>query len=220
MFLRKTDGSFWTWSGSWNTNGQTVLQLEPEFALQSMKNLGRDRFRSVAQVSHGLQYRVGVRDDGTFRIWADEHLVQNKNRGYGGAYEQVPADLQIGDGTNWLAVAGRGDKIVTLKNDGSLWLWDFYRSHPWGKPGDQYRFEPEIQNTIPIRLGTHSDWITISGLGGGVNALAADGSLWFWPLEHSDYYINYDDNDHPHPEPLLDISRKPQPLGNVFGPAD
>jgi hypothetical protein len=214
MFLRKSDGSLWARADSWNTNGQTLLQLEPGFTVQSVKNLGREKFRSVALVSHGLQFRVGVRDDGTFRIWAGERL--HKGVRYGD-YEWFPTDLQIGDGTHWLAVAGQGDKIVTLKDDGSLWLWNFHLNFQRAITWDTDRFAREIQDTRPVRLGTHSDWTAISGSYGNVATLAADGSLWFWPLERSDYYRDYDDGNGSHLEPLLDISHKPQWLGNVFG---
>jgi ABC-type transport system involved in multi-copper enzyme maturation permease subunit len=220
IFLRKTDGSLWMRGNNWNTNGQTLLKIEPGFIVQSVKNLGHDKFRSVAQMWLGLPYKIGVRDDGTFRIWADERVEHNDRQGN---FEWFPTDLQIGDGTNWIAVAGEGDKIVTLKNDGSLWLWNFQYSSQmeWNTRS----FENEIQNTHPIRLGTHSDWIAISDSWGNVTALAADGSLWFWPLENVNsigefYGTQFFNNGDSHFEPLLDISRKPQLLGNVFGNAD
>jgi hypothetical protein len=221
MFLRKSNGSLWTWNiYYWNTNGQTLLQIEPGFTVQSVKNLGREKFRSTAQIWHGLQYKIGVRDDGTFRIYADERLNTTKNP-HANYYEWFPTDLQIGSETNWVAAAGDGEKIVTLKDDGSLWLWNFHRRHPWEEPGDQYRFELEILNTRPVRLGTHSDWIAISGNRDNVTALAADGSLWFWPLENVNdigefYGTGFFNNGDSHFEPLLDISRKPQLLGNIF----
>jgi hypothetical protein len=223
MSLRKTDGSLWTWSESWNTNGQTLLEIEPGFIVQSVKNLGRDKYRSVALISHGLQYKAGIRGDGTFRIWADERLNTSINP-RNGSYEWFSTDLQIGDGTNWIAVAGGGEKIVTLKNDGSLWLWNFYFNYHRAVVWDTDRFAREIQNTRPVRLGTHSDWVAISASWGNVTALAADGSLWFWPLEetrdyannHMGVFVNFFVSDNSHFEPLLDISRKPVYLGNVF----
>jgi hypothetical protein len=75
----------------------------------------------------------------------------------------------------------------------------------------------------PVRLGTHSDWIAIAGADGGIISLAADGSFWFWPLGRpSDfkYFYDYGNGDGSHFEPLLDMSRKPQFLGNVFGKSD
>jgi ABC-type transport system involved in multi-copper enzyme maturation permease subunit len=222
-FLRKTDGSLRTWNQGWDTNGETLLQLEPKFTLQSVKNLGRDRFRSVALVSHGLQYKVGVHDDGTFRIWAEQRLDSDKSNRYGN-YNWFPTDLQIGDGTRWHVVAaGDSDKIVTLKDDGSLWLWDFYFNYRRTARWETDLLAREIQDTRPVHLGTHSDWTAIVSANGGIISLAADGSLWFWPLDRADYYENvyYSGNgDGSQFEPLLDISHKPQFLGNIFAKRD
>jgi hypothetical protein len=209
--FRKTDGSIWTLSGS--TNGQSYLEIAPGYTLVKItESQAAGKFRSTALVYNGLQCRVGVRDDGTFRIFAHELLTVNSHTRYS-SYEWFPADLQIGTGTNWLAVASGGDKVVTLKDDGTLWLWDFHRirTRTW----DQNQLEQGIVKTVPVRLGTHSDWIAISG---NVTTLAADGSLWFWPLGESGGTF-YDDNNHRIPQ-LLDISRKPQFLGNVFGKPD
>jgi hypothetical protein len=220
MVLRKTDGSLWMhpdYDINWDTNGQALLQIEPGFLLQSMKNQERDRFRSVTLVSYGLRYLVGVRDDGTFRILANQRLEWDSGKRYG-HYNWYPTDLQIGNGTNWIAVAGVGGKIVTLKSDGSLWLWDY--CHDYRRGLDINVGGHDIQATRPVRLGTHSDWVAISGGSGNATALAADGSLWFWPVERPDYYSSYNYNNNSYLEPLLDISRKPQFLGNVFGKAD
>jgi hypothetical protein len=129
--------------------------------------------------------------------------------------------LQFGNDTNWLGVAGRGQKIVTLKNDGSMWVWDFYHDNRFG--WDTERDERKMMGVKPVRLGTHADWIAITSADGGIISLAADGSLWYWPLEGGTYMSEtglvrlFQDNDNNSFEPLLDISRKPQFLGNVFG---
>jgi len=157
-----------------------------------------------------------VHNDGTFRIWADERLSTNKISRYS-SYEWFPKDLPIGSETNWLAVAGNGEKIVTLKNDGTLWLWNFRRSSLNG--WDQNQFETEIQKTVPVRLGAHADWLAISGDWGSVTALAADGSVWWWPLENAEQRYN-GSSDNAGIHPILDSSRKPQLLGNIFSNAD
>jgi ABC-type transport system involved in multi-copper enzyme maturation permease subunit len=218
-YLRKTDGTIWSSSDYYgSTNGHALLEIEPGFTLvKTSDNQAQARFRSTAWISHGLQYKIGIRDDGTFRIWSHELLTTNSGQTYG-SYDWFPTDSQIGTGTNWLAVTGSFEKIVTLKSDGSLWLWNFHRSHSWEQPGDQYRFKPEILKTVPVRLGTHSDWIAIAGYYDAIIAIAADGSLWYWPLERSDEYNDYGDDSHF--EPLLDISHKPQYLGNIFAKPD
>ena len=129
--------------------------------------------------------------------------------------------MQFGKGTNWLAVAGRGEKVVTLKDDGTLWLWNF--SHDKWRMNFK-RDERKMLDVNPVHLGTHSDWIGVASAYGGIVSLAADGSLWFWPLAENvaefasgiggDVYWSSDSNSHF--GPWLDISRKPQPLGNIF----
>ena len=210
--FRKADGSVWTLANYDNTNNQTLLEIEPGLTVGSMAHSAQGNFRSTAQVNHGLQYQVGVRDDGTFRIWADQRLDRSRKT-RNNYYEWCPTDLPIGNETNWLAVGGNGEKIITLKKDGTLWLWNFNRSSLNG--WDQNQFEAEIQKTIPIRLGTHADWVAISGYWGSAITLAADGSLWWWPPENTEQYYN-NSTDGPGIGPLLDISQKPQLIGNVF----
>ena len=209
--ISKTDGSIWN-SWQWPTNGQTLLEVEPDFWLHSVQHSHPQKFHSTALIHNSLDYRVGVRDDGTFRIWEHEVPVINGKLHYT-YFVWSNIDLQIGTGTNWLAVVNNGGKIVTLKDDGTLWLWNFPRNRNW--PEDGNKLEQEIIQTVPVRLGTHTDWIAISG----ATALAADGSLWLWPLGNefywgeNGYYFGYQTGTG---NALLDISRKPQLLGNIF----
>jgi ABC-type transport system involved in multi-copper enzyme maturation permease subunit/alpha-tubulin suppressor-like RCC1 family protein len=219
--LRKTDGSVWTTWNSGDTNRQTV-KLEPGFRIERALLLEHGgQWRSTTRIWSGLSYRLGVRDNGTFRIRAEENS-NNRSR----SYEWTAADLQFGKGTNWLAVAGRGEKVVTLKDDGTLWLWPF--NHDWRRGWYTDREEREMLDVNPVRLGTHSDWIGVASTFGGIVSLAADGSLWYWPLAGNvaefmsgiGGNIYWDSDSNTYFQPWLDISRKPQPLGNIFGKAD
>jgi alpha-tubulin suppressor-like RCC1 family protein len=196
------------------TNGVAALEIEPGFSVVQLYDGRQGRFRSTTQIQHGLQYDVGIREDGTFRIWTDMSYQKNKKSNN---YEAVwsAADWQIGSGTNWLALAGGGDKVVTLKSDGTLWLWNF-RDRPNGRQ-DEVRWKQEVLKTVPVQLGTHADWLAVSGHSSGLVALAADGSLWFWPVENAERYFSSYDYGGTHIHPVLDVSHKPQWLGNVFG---
>jgi hypothetical protein len=216
--LRKTDGSVWT---TWITGrkNQQTNELEPGFSIERASFFEHGQWRGTTTTRSGLNYHLGVRDDGTFRIWADQKLNQQSR-----FIEETAVDLQFGNDTNWLGVAGRGQKIVTLKNDGSMWVWDFYHNNRFG--WDTERDERKMMGVKPVRLGTHADWIAITSADGGIISLAADGSLWYWPLEGGTYMSEtglvrlFQDNNNNSFEPLLDISRKPQPLGNIFGKSD
>jgi len=78
--------------------------------------------------------------------------------------------LQIGQETNWTAVAVTSFQLVALKADGSLWQWPF--------AGTGTADLPKMQ---PTRMGIHSDWVSLNGLWSGTLALSADGGLWYWP---------------------------------------
>jgi hypothetical protein len=220
--LRKTDGELWTTWITQNINQQTN-ELEPGFGIARWPLAERTHWRSTATAQLGLGYRLGVGDDGTLRLYADQKLAEKSN-----SYEWTAVDFQFGTETNWLAVAGGGQKVVTLKDDGTLWLWNFHHDNRRG--WDTARDEREMLAQSPVRLGTHTDWIVIAGSPGGIITLAADGSLWYWPLEEFRNLISslpaaggfWDsaNNEYLSFAPLLDISRKPQPLGNLFGQAD
>lgn len=207
----KTDGTTWV-SGDWSTNDQPCVEIEPGLVVHAVPLLNRNQIRSMITISHGLTFGVGVRNDGTFRIWAHQRLDPVHRN----TYEWSLTDQQIGTSTNWVAVAGNWDNAVTLKNDGTLWLWDF-QLHPFSG-WDPVHFDREVARTVPVRLGTHSDWIAITRNDEGVTALAADGSLWFWPV--MDAYQLADVMGLHDWHPLLDISHKPQLLGNIFSTAN
>ena len=221
--LRKRDGSLWdAWTDQ--PGGQQTNELEPGFTIQRAQYLEPGKWRSTTEIWSGLSYKFGIRDDGTFRIRADQRLRQRSGRGYGN-YEWTAMDLQFGQDTNWLAVAGNRREIVTLKNDGTLWLWPFHFDNRQDWDHDHY--ERKMLEQKPVRLGTYADWIAITSAEGGVFSLAADGSLWHWPLDNDNSYNNetglvrlFQNNHDNSIEPLLDYSRKPQLLGNIFGKSD
>jgi alpha-tubulin suppressor-like RCC1 family protein len=251
VLLAKTDGTLWRWgpetwtnklkwpglraftpersSERWRTNGSSWAQSEDRVQ-EDQGNLGErfypaltaspqnGQWRGTATVTMIMNFNLGVRSDGTFRIWAEQQRKKIKGRN---KYEWIwtKADSQIGKDTNWLALASCDNKVITLKNDGTLWLWNF--QYDWRRGVDMDRLDTYLLATTPVRLGIHSDWISVASAGSGVISLAADGSLWYWPLENPNYlqaagmdgYRNRDSQR----EPLLKMSRKPQFLGNVFG---
>jgi hypothetical protein len=204
-FFRKTDGQMWAYPTLSDSETKQPLELDHDTILGRVQSLDR-RSTVPVQPPYWNRLRVGVCEDGTLRILACEHWNrQSRNT------EMVATDLQFGNETNWRSVAGRGGRMVTLKRDGSLWLWTFQRDRwsGWDSTNNWRHF----QNTTPVRLGTHSDWIAVGEMMGGVVSLAADGSLWRWRFEPQYFYSRQ-------ATPWLAVSRRPQFLGNVLGKAD
>ena len=166
--------------------------------LERVASLESGKWRGTTESWLWMDLKLGVRSDGTFRVWADGQYNSKLGRS-----EWTATDWQIGGETNWQTVAGRGRKIVTLKRDGSLWLWNFQydRSHGF----DRKRDERELAKKIPVQLGTHSDWIAIGSTYYGIVSLAADGSLWYWQFDGPDESQSW-----------LATSRKPHKIANIF----
>jgi hypothetical protein len=203
-YLRKTDGSAWRFElYPYPQLGKTTVPA-PKLNLERQTDLETPGWRntSTIQVWEGLAH-LGLDPDGSLRI-----LVLERWNSHKGGMDSTKVDLPLGRGTNWVSLAGKRRTIVALKHDGSLWLWDFSAlNHRFYERWDSDQILREMQNTVPVRLGTHSDWVAIGNLLDGVVALAADGSLWFWQ---------------PNPDTgrLLAASRKPALLGNIFGKTD
>ena len=87
---------------------------------------------------------------------------------------------------------------VTLKADGTLWKWNFNRYGYGNRPRPL-----NLSAASATRLGTHSDWVAVGQMMGGMFRSAADGNLWLWQSERPDYYRG----DIP---PLLAPTRQPQ----------
>ncbi len=138
------------------------------------------------------------------RMGGDDHMAYVGKDGTLWAGEGTGNFLQCGKETNWVAVVVTSNCGVALKADGTLWKWVIPNS------ASQV---PTIRQT---RLGTHNDWIGLTGCWGGVVSLATDGSLWYWPS--TGYYWYWPSAGY-YERALLKVPNQPQLLGNIFSNA-
>jgi hypothetical protein len=212
LCLRKKDGSLWS-NLLWPPDGLATRETTAQNRTVAMMPSGDSiSYYNIARIGYSRLFLIGVNHAGAFRIRAEEH----QSHVYHNLVWQA-ASLQLGTETNWVdMIPVTWNKVVTLKSDGSLWLWDFRNRLFYRESGAEAAEEKRILNTVPRRLGTHSDWVTMVRCSGGdMITLAADGSLWFWPL-HSVNPDDYGKDARSQPAPLLAHSAKPQLLGNVF----
>lgn len=202
MALRKKDGRVYVYPPS-STSPVESLTLDANMSVERAPYLEGHRWRSTAwsQTARIGGFQVGVAEDGKFCVSATWQPVSSRRLGQ---TRWVAQDIQLGKESNWLAVAGNGESVVTLRADGSLWEWHF-KDDPLTKPESAY----------PTRLGKHSDWLAVVGAAGGVVSLAADGTLWFWRFEPQNFYTSQQGL-----VPLLGATRKPQLIANIFGKAE
>jgi ABC-type transport system involved in multi-copper enzyme maturation permease subunit len=176
---RKSDGSVWFINAK---DGKDQLNRATNF----------DRIVPQSLSRADDDFMAYVKPDGS--LWTCK-LNWHKDGPQGAGYRQ------IGDETNWVAVATSWRMMMALKSDGSLWEWN--------PPRKEYLNFDEVIRMQPVRVGIHDDWVAVTGTWGNVIAMAADGSLWLWP-----------DRNCYEPYTLLKLPRQPQLLGNVFGKAD
>ena len=70
-------------------------------------------------------------------------------------------------------VAAGGEHTVIIADDGGLWAWG---NNFWGQLGDDTR----TSRTVPVQIGTDTDWASVSAGTYHSVAIKVDGSLWVW----------------------------------------
>ncbi len=203
--FRKTNGESWRFASRPGAV-KNAIQLGEEIGLYRESDF--ELFWSRGDVSVSSRRRpdfmVGVREDGTFRLTGAWQPSPHK-----ATWTIAEQNFQLGKETNWIAVAGNGETVVTLKNDGSLWTWTF---------SDDPKTNPNAASCV--RLGTHSDWIAVTVvMMGEIVSLAADGSLWSWQFETWDYHGRSFNSPMGELRPLLGVSRKPKKVASIFDEA-
>jgi ABC-type transport system involved in multi-copper enzyme maturation permease subunit len=182
---KKTNGNIWTIEYAGKTN---------DVSFKRATNYDQIAFQNSSfGLGGGSGYERAAYIGKNGALWIRNIYLNNSDEN---ANPALTGFLQVGAETNWLAVAISWDRMVALKNDGSLWQW----------PLDK-KTTAEAIKIPPAPLGIHHDWVGVTSVWQGIISLAADGSLWFWPSPESQ-------------DVLLKLPKQPQLLGNIFGNAD
>jgi hypothetical protein len=197
LYFRKTNGEVWDHISRWDHYEGQKLVLNESNTLGRVPQMEGHKWKSILQIfpDYTGGFRAGLTEDGRFLEIAKE--LPNLN--YPKQWASFDHDLQIGTETKWVKAICLQGRVFSLKDDGTLWEWNF-KTAPHVNP----------HGFLVEQFSEYSDWVDISGGLGGFTALAADGSLWLWQLEPKWY-----DRSGPM-HPLLLQSRKPQYLGNIF----
>ena len=165
---------------------------------------------------------LGVAKDGSLRKFAEwgrlpdgvpnTHSTSKRLRN--AHYGYIKSNRQIGNESDWLASAQAVGQLTTLKKDGTIWKWNFWKSRdPLGKQPEAFN----VNQANAKKFSQHSDWVAIASMNddysrAGIVSLAADGSLYLWRFERNAQNFFYSD----YGSGWLQVSRKPQLLGNIF----
>jgi len=123
----------------------------------------------------GILETVALQSDGSLWYWGE-----NPNPAFAQGAGQIVSPMRISPDTNWVDVGFGVNTVLAIKSDGTLWAWG-RNAHFYTGASDQSR------NATPARVGTNSDWQSISAAAGWWchGLVKKDGSLWFMDASQS-----------------------------------
>ena len=161
----KTDGSLWTWGGNWVGqlgDGGTENKNTPTPVS------GGGNWTSVSAYDN---HTVAIKTDGTLWAWGSNDFGQ---LGDGTNTEKNTPTQEDSQSIDWAFVStGARHTVAIKKTDHSLWSWGL---NNFGQLGD----ETNIDRTIPVPIGTDTDWASVSAGYSHTAAIKTNGSLWAW----------------------------------------
>lgn len=128
-----------------------------------------------AAISAGGFFTVALKTDGTLWAWGSNNSGALGDGCTASTCAAKTVPTQIGTATNWAAVAAGAAHVIALKTDGTLWAWG---DNAYGQMGNGAN-TPTL-NSVPVQIGTATNWRTIAA--GDLHSLAikTDGTLWAW----------------------------------------
>ena len=166
----KKEGTLWAWGNNWSgavgiasTNGSAV-----PVQVGSSTNW--------TKVWAGILETVALQSDGSLWYWGE-----NPDPAFAQKAGQIFTPMRISPDTNWVDVGFGVNTEFAIKSDGTLWVW--------GRHAEDYSGTTNLaQNAIPTRVGTNSDWRSLTSCTGWwcQGLIKKDGSLWFMDASDGD----------------------------------
>lgn len=164
----RSDGSLWSWG--WNEKGQSGNGVSERTATPTLADENRVWKKTVG----GKAYGFFLAEDGS--LWA----AGTATNGVQGTNDGVDHKVltRIGTDNDWADMACSrfwGYSAFAIKTNGTLWAWGENSAGQLGIGNTQAQ-------TLPVQVGTDTDWKQVAAGVSSVLALKADGSLWGWGL--------------------------------------
>ena len=126
-------------------------------------------------IAAGSQHGLALKADGTVWVWGRNNCGQ---LGLGYTNNGVAAVQQIPDLNNVIAVAAYANHSMSLKADGTVWMWGY---NHYGQLGDG----TTLSVFSPQQVDVVSNIVAIAAGSDGASALQDDGTVWMWGRGHS-----------------------------------
>lgn len=174
----RSDGSLWSWG--WNEKGQSGNGVSERTATPTLADGNRVWKKTVG----GRAYGFFLAEDGS--LWA----AGTATNGVQGTNDGVDHKVltRIGTDNDWVDMACSrfwGYSAFAIKTNGTLWSWGENSAGQLGIGNTQAQ-------TLPVQVGTDTDWKQVAAGVSSVLALKTDGSLWGWGLNMNGELFGYE----------------------------
>lgn len=188
----KADGSLWAWG--YNANGELGLGTTPVETCGTYSCSEIPRRVGTAsdwiQVSSGAYHTAAIKSDGSLWTWGWNAYGQlgNSFTANKSSPVQVCRDHACTQfDHDWAAVAAGTHHTLAIKTDGSLWAWGYHGSGALGVGTTGWPIEQCLVDgvqkwcsTIPLRIGTETDWVRVSSGSEHSVGVRSDGRIYRW----------------------------------------
>jgi alpha-tubulin suppressor-like RCC1 family protein len=165
----KKDGTLWAWGDNWagplgiGSTNNSAVPLQVGSATNWVK------------VWAGTLETVALQSDGSLWYWGE-----NPDPAISTHVAQILVPTRVSPDTNWVDVGFGPWTVFAIRSDGTLWSWG-RNAHVYTGAQDQ------TLDATPTRVGTNSDWQSISacGLWWCQGLTKKDGSRWFMDASDS-----------------------------------
>lgn len=174
----RSDWSLWSWG--WNEKGQSGNGVSERTATPTLADGNRVWKKTVG----GKAYGFFLAEDGS--LWA----AGTATNGVQGTNDGVDHKVltRIGTDNDWVDMACSrfwGYSAFAIKTNGTLWSWGENSAGQLGIGNTQAQ-------TLPVQVGTDTDWKQVAAGVSSVLALKTDGSLWGWGLNMNGELFGYE----------------------------
>ncbi len=157
-------------------NIRNIYKLIILLFLITISNLSLTNLYSAQVVSAGENHSVAIDADGKLLAWGKNEFGQlgNGNK----TNLSIPVQIEGNGGNNWITVSAGSDFTIAILSEGSttqgsLWAWGHNNIGQLGK-------NDLVDSNVPVKIGTDTNWVSVSAGSNHVVAIKSDNTVWAW----------------------------------------
>lgn len=165
----KSDGTLWGWGS--NELGELGQGSTDQKSSSTPLQIGNDNDWKAVYGARGGGFFI--KENGTlWTVGSNEYGMS----GVGDGVTKHASLVQVGSDSDWASLATSIAwcyTVLGIKTDGSLWAWGYGSTFCLGQGNTN-------NSAVPVRIGTDTDWKSVTIGDSHVLALKNDGSLYGW----------------------------------------